>query len=326
MRVPLGPTALLVGSATVLALAFPRTDWDGAAWIALMPLFIVALGARPRAAFTWGWLYGTVFFLVLLRWLNFTFRTFSEIPWPLTWGPTLLLAAWCGLYVAAVSGVTAWLGARRSAAWALATVPFLWVGGEWLRGHLLGGFPWGTLGYSQHQRLPVIQIAELGGVHAVSLVVVAVNAAVAGALLLGWRQALTGLVLGGTLLGAALGFGAWRLSEPPPPAEVVSIAIMQPSIEQPTKFDPELGATVVKIYQELTRQAGAERPDLIVWPETAAPTVLRRDPGVAPDAVRDGGGDAGAAPGRLHRRAGGPGEAVHQHGVPGDGPGYRGPV
>src|SRR5262249_8726441 len=31
---------------------------------------------------------------------------------------------------------------------------------------------------------------------------------------------------------------------------------------------------------ELTRQAGAERPRLIVWPETASPTILRKDPGL----------------------------------------------
>ena len=37
----------------------------------------------------------------------------------------------------------------------------------------MGGFPWGTLGYSQYLRLPVIQVAELGGVHAVSLALVA---------------------------------------------------------------------------------------------------------------------------------------------------------
>jgi len=277
MRLHLGPTALLVGSAGVLGLAFPRTDWDGGAWIALVPLFIVVLGARPRMAFVWGWLYGTVFFLMLLRWLNYTFQTFSSIPWPLTWGPTLLLSAWCGLYTAVVCGLMAWLAGRRSIAWALASAPFLWVGGEWLRGHLLGGFPWGTLGYSQHLRLPVIQIAELGGVHAVSLVLVVVNAALTGMFLLGWRSAVSGLAIGGALLGATLGFGLWRLGAPPPAGEV-PVAIMQPSIEQPTKFDPDLGTVIIKIYQQLTRQAGAERPALIVWPETALPTVLRRDP------------------------------------------------
>jgi apolipoprotein N-acyltransferase len=279
VRAHLGQAALLVGSAAVLGLAFPRTDWDGAAWIALVPLLIVAVTSRPRLAFASGWLFGTVFFLVLLRWLNFTFRTFSEIPWPLTWGPTLLLSAWCGLYVAAVSGMVAWLAHRRSLAWALTTAPLLWIGAEWLRGHLLGGFPWGTLGYSQHLRLPVIQVAELGGVHAVSLVVVTVNAALAGAFVLTWRRALGGLGIGAVVLGATLGFGTWRLQAAPPAPEA-SVSIMQPAIEQPLKWDPQHATIVLKIYQELTRQAGADRPDLIVWPETASPTVLRRDPGL----------------------------------------------
>ena len=128
-----------------------------------------------------------MFFLVLLRWLDLTFRTFSAIPWPLTWLPTLALAAYCGLYIGAV--VVRGRGLAGAAAvdrvGARPRRRSLWVGGEWLRGHLLGGFPWGTLGYSQHLRLPVIQIAELGGVYAVSFLIVAVNAALAGLLVLG---------------------------------------------------------------------------------------------------------------------------------------------
>src|SRR5205814_4673152 len=185
-----------------------------------------------------GWLYGLTFFLVLLRWLDYTFRTYSEIPWPLTWGPLFLLAAWCGLSVAAVSGLVSLVAHRRSPAWALATAPWLWVGAEWLRGHLLGGFPWGTLGYSLYLRLPVIQIAELGGVHAVSFVLVAVNAALAGGLVLGWRRALGGLGLAAALVAAVLAFGVARLHETPRPAEA-HIALMQPVIEQPLKWDPE---------------------------------------------------------------------------------------
>ena len=155
------------------------------------------LDARPRLAFAWGWLYGTVFFLVLLRWLNFTFHDLQRDPVAADVGPDAAAGRVLRPLHRAVSGLVAWLRGRRSTAWALATAPFLWVGGEWLRGHLLGGFPWGTLGYSQYLRLPVIQIAELGGVHAVSLVVVAVNAAagrrfparLAAARSPGWRSA-----------------------------------------------------------------------------------------------------------------------------------------
>jgi apolipoprotein N-acyltransferase len=116
-------------------------------------------------------------------------------------------------------------------------------------------------------------------VHAVSLVVAAVNAAVAGAFVLTWRRALAGLGAGAVLLGATLGFGVWRLQAPPAPGEV-SVAIMQPAIEQPLKWDPDHAATVLSIYMELTRDAGSQEPDLIVWPETASPTVLRRDGGL----------------------------------------------
>jgi apolipoprotein N-acyltransferase len=279
MRDRLGQAALLAAAGVVLALAYPRTDWEVGAWFALAPLFVVALRTRARAAFGWGWLYGLVFFLVLLRWLDFTFRTYSEIPWPLTWGPLFLLAGWCALYIAAISGLMSLIARRRSPVWALVTAPFLWVGGEWLRGHLLGGFPWGTLGYSQYLRLPVIQIAELGGVHAVSFVVVAVNVALAGAVVLSFRRALAGFVLAGALLAAVLAFGLSRLAAAPPP-DGPRIALMQPAIEQPLKWDPNHATVVLKIYLELTRQAAAGRPDLIVWPETASPTPLRQDAGL----------------------------------------------
>jgi len=275
LRPSLPRAAVLAATALGMALAFPRTDWEDAVWVVLAPLLVTTVRGPARAALGWGWFFGTVFFLVLLRWLDFTFRTYSTIPWPLTWGPTLALAAYCGLYVGVFAGAVSWL-ARRSVAWALCASPFVWVGGEWVRGHLFGGFPWGILGYSQYLRLPVIQIAELGGVYGVSLVIVAVNAALAGCLVLSWRSALGGVALAGAVLGGTVGFGIWRLGAPLSSGEA-KVAIMQPSIEQPLKFEPSHAEKTVEIYLSLTQRAGAEHPDLIVWPETAVPTVLRRD-------------------------------------------------
>jgi len=259
-----------------LALSFPRTHWDGVAWIALAPVLVIALLSGPRGAFFWGWLGGFAFFLGLLQWLNFTFMTFSAIPFPLTWFPTMALAAYCGLWIALVMAAVGWIGGRSPAA-ALALAPFAWVAAEWGRGHLFGGFPWGLLGYTQYARLPAIQVAELGGVYAVSFVVLSVNAAVAGTVVLPWRRAVVGIALGGALLGMTLGFGVWRLREPAAPT-VARVAVMQPSIEQPLKWDPEHAATTLGIYLALSRRAAADSPTLLVWPETATPTPLERDP------------------------------------------------
>lgn len=272
-----GPALLVILAGTALASSFPRTDWAGAAWVAVAPVLFLALTRRPRAALGWGWLAGIVYFLTLLRWLDFTFRVYSSIPWPLTWLPTLLLASYCGLYVGLFAGGISWTASRRGPGCALLAAPFLWIALEWLRGHLMGGFPWGMLGYSQYRQLAVIQIAELGGVYAVSFVVLAVNAALGGAVILPWRQALGGGVLATGLVGGALVFGHARLAEAPGPGDV-KIALMQPSIEQPLKWDPNHAAETLDIYVDLTRRAARERPGLIVWPETATPTLLRRDP------------------------------------------------
>src|SRR5262245_24550180 len=265
-RETLACAVAFVMSGFALALAYPSYDLSGLAWVSLAPVIVIALRRAPRVSFGWGWLAGVIFFFTLLHWLNFTFSVYSAIPWPLVYVPTLALAGYCALYTGLFAAALSLVATRRSPGQALVLAPFLWVAGEWVRGHLFGGFPWGLLGYSQYLRLPVIQIAELGGVYAVSLLIVAVNAAITGCFVLAWRPALAGVAVSGLLLGGTLAFGAWRLSAPAPPGEV-NIAIMQPSIEQPLKFDPAFASTTMAIYLTLTSRAGAERPDLIVWPE-----------------------------------------------------------
>jgi apolipoprotein N-acyltransferase len=278
-RRALACAATAVTSGVALALAYPRFDLSGLAWVALAPLVTLALRRPAGAAFGWGWLAGTVFFAVLLHWLNFTFSVYSAIPWPLVYGPTVALAGYCALYVGLFAWALAWLAARRGPGWALGLAPFVWVGGEWVRGHFLGGFPWGLLGYSQYRELPVIQIAEIGGVYAVSFAVISANCAIAGALTLPARRAIAGLMMGGLLVGATLAFGAARLADlAGRPPDGPRVGLMQPSIEQPLKFDPRHAARTVGTYVELSRRAALDHLQLLVWPETALPTPLRRDP------------------------------------------------
>jgi apolipoprotein N-acyltransferase len=270
--------ATAVASGLALALAYPTVDLSGLAWVALTPVIITALGRAAGPAFGWGWLAGTVFFFTLLRWLNFTFSVYSAIPWPLVYVPILALAGYCALYVGLFAGVLAWVARHRSPARALALAPFVWVGGEWLRGHVLGGFPWGLLGYSQYRALPVIQIAELGGVYAVSFVLVAASSAVAALCVLPWRRALPGAAAAAALVVMTLGFGAARLAVgDTAPAPTARVGLIQPSIEQPLKFVPAHAARTLTTYAELTRRMAGDRLQLLVWPETALPGMLARD-------------------------------------------------
>ena len=93
-----------------------------------------------------------MFFLVLLRWLNFTFRHYSAIPWPLTWLPIVPLAAYCGLYFGAVAA-RGRLGSRPlGGAGRWRWRPLLWVAASGCAGSSSGRLPVGLLGYSQYRR------------------------------------------------------------------------------------------------------------------------------------------------------------------------------
>jgi apolipoprotein N-acyltransferase len=272
---------LLVTSGVLGALAFPTTDWSLFAWVWVAPSLACALVRPPRGALADGWLAGTVFFVILFRWLDHTFRYYSAIPWPLGWLPIIALAAYCGLYLGLITCSVAWLRERFGDGWILAAVPVLWVAGEWVRGHLMDGFPWGLLGYSQHSNLAIIQIAELTGVYGVSFVVASVNAGLAAGVGLGWRRALPGLVATTLVLAGVLSFGVLALrgldAERGRTPEI-RVAVIQPSIEQSLKWDPARRAEAIDVLERLTRQAAQSRPAAIVWPETAAAIVLRRDP------------------------------------------------
>jgi apolipoprotein N-acyltransferase len=271
---------LVLASAGVLgALAFPKTSWSPLAWIWLVPALVSGAMRPGRGALLDGWLAGTVFYVVLLRWLDHTFLHYSAIPWPLTWLPIAALAAYCGLYLGVLAGAVAWLRGRLGAGPALTLAPAFWVVGEWLRGWLMGGFPWGLLGYSQSAQLPVIQIAELGGVYAVSFLIVAVNAALAGLLTLGPRRAWPGATAALVLLAAVLAFGLHAIGRTSTGgAGSVEVAVIQPSIEQTIKWDPARHAQIMDIYEQLTREAARSGPAVVLWPETATTIFLRGDP------------------------------------------------
>jgi apolipoprotein N-acyltransferase len=150
---------------------------------------------------------------------------------------------------------------------------------EFLRTSLLTGFPWNLLGYSQHRNLPLIQVAAVTGVYGVSFMVMAVNAALARAVLTweSWSRLLAPLATAGLLLAGAVGYGwLWSPSDAENPA--MRVALVQGNIDQGVKWDPAWQDQTLTIYGELTREAARQRPQLIVWPEAAVPFFLREDP------------------------------------------------
>jgi apolipoprotein N-acyltransferase len=267
--------AALAGFA--LHLAFPRPGWDLLGWVALAPvLALAATAGAPRRAFLEGWVAGLAFFLPLLRWLTHTMTTFSSMGLPVAVLVLLALAGYLALFWGGVAWALAWLG-RRLGASTLWLAPVLWVAAELGRRYLLGGFPWGLLGYVPSRRLLVIQIAAWTGVYGVSALLVLVNTALAWtAVERRWRAAAgAGAAAAAALAGTVL---VGRAHLAPADVPTVPIAVVQGNIPQAVKWDAAFKAETLRIYGELTRRA-APGTRLVVWPEAAVPAYVRFEPG-----------------------------------------------
>lgn len=272
-----GRCAYAVAGGVLLGLAFTVQECAWLAWLALIPLLRALRGCRPAAGFRGGWVCGTVFFTVTLYWLVHAIGVYSTVPMPLAVLLLFLLGAVLGLYFGAFGAGAVWVR------WIPAPLflPALWVALEWLRGSIpVLAFPWASLGYAPLGPPALLQIAEVTGVYGLSALLVLSNVALHRLLGRGSLRARGApLAALAALVVAVLGFGSWRLTQI---AHVsaehhLRVAVVQGNIAQDRKWDPEYQEITVSTYERLSRRAARERPELIVWPETAAPFFYQLD-------------------------------------------------
>ena len=269
---------LAVGAGLLLTAAFPKIGIAGCAWIAPALLLAAAHGKCGGDAFRVGYVAGLAHFLTSLYWLLLI---------PVTGFPILgwfLLGVYLGFYPA----VWVWLAAKRPVAgggretWSGRTLWSLggaaaWVALEMVRVRLFSGFPWNPLGASQHQLVPLIQIASVAGVYGVSFLVVWVSLSLfsAGGMILqrpasrfAWQ---TEIFLPLTAIAALFAFGLARMNGQNPPGATLRITLVQPSIPQSLIWDPNANANRFQQLLKLSESALTNRTDLLIWPESAVP-------------------------------------------------------
>ncbi|MFQ5717044.1 MAG: apolipoprotein N-acyltransferase [Nitrospinales bacterium] len=286
-------------SGLTLVLIFPRFDVEILAWFALVPLFFAIQNQSLGRASLYGFIAGMIFYFFGLIWIADTIVNFGHIPKLLGYLILGALAAYLSFYVALFCClVCRWSRGRPLYVFMLA--PPLWTSLEYIRStHLEYGFSWLGLGYSQYKSLAVIQISEYTGVYGVATLIVLVNAALycllhAGLAGQSFRppKGQTASIAGiaALALTLCLGYGAYALDRHDvaapstqedrnladgaaalPGHPSLLVALVQGNIEQDRKWNPLYRSRVMRTYSNLTRKAGAAKPDLIVWPEAATP-------------------------------------------------------
>ncbi|MCP4713815.1 MAG: apolipoprotein N-acyltransferase [Deltaproteobacteria bacterium] len=274
--------ALALLSGLILIVLFPNFGLNELAWISLVPLLAAVQSKEPSKGFLLGALAGAVFHLGLIYWVTVSMTVYGKLH-PLLSGLVLLvLALFLGLFV----GVTVWLSCvvkKYVQLDIVLTLPFFWTTMEWVKSWFLTGFPWEHLGYSQFEVLPLIQIADVAGVYGISFVLVTVNCALYAlvrGMLSDKQNAVKLPVVAVLLLSVTLGYGYLRLQDIDAVAgEQLRVAVVQPNISQDVKWDPAYLEKSLDVFKRLTLESAAERPDLIVWPESATPFFYQSEEG-----------------------------------------------
>ena len=284
MRFETIPNLMAALSGLLLTAAFPKIDLSGLAWVAFVPLLWAVRDATPGEGFRRGMVFGIAHYLSLLYWLVPTMTIYGHLPLPLAIGILFLFASVLSLLSTAPC-IAALALVARSPGRLLVAFPVLWTAFEFLRSFLFTGFPWGLLGYSQYRHLPLIQIADVLGVYGISALIALagvalflVVAAVTGTAWQGYaitrRLAAGGAAATLVLTAAAWSYGSLRIEQVDrltAAAPKLRTAVIQGNIEQSEKWDPAFQAATIDKYLQLSLSVRSQDPELIVWPESAAP-------------------------------------------------------
>ena len=273
-------------SGLLLTASFPLAGLDWIIWFALVPMMFCINESSCKNSFYAGFLTGFIHYITLIYWLISTMITYGNIPFLLSVSALVFLSAYLSVYIAVFSAILRCL--RPSPLISIILFPALWVLLEYIRSFLFTGFPWGLTGYSQFNSLKIIQISDIFGVYGVSFLIALSNITVLLVILYVKGDSWQGRkIKGNHLILSIIIFiltfcSSWqygkdriktidRLVSTSP---VINTAIIQGNIDQAVKWDKAYQRSSIEKYIKLSKSLKKEKPDLIVWPETAAPFYL----------------------------------------------------
>jgi len=284
--------AFILGA--LAALGFAPYHFLMAPFLAFMLLIWLLDGCRtPRSAFATGWSFSFGQFLAGLYWVTQGIVVFSD---QLFWFVPIVLIILPGglaLFPATAISLYKWITRRYRISRVASLIIFalLWVTAEWLRGHVLSGFPWNLMATIWGDSPGVLQIVSLVGAYGLSLLTVF------------WLIVLSSLInptsdpdhqpkgqAATTVVMAMVGFvalGLWgghRLAT----ATVsfvpdVQIRILQPNIPQQDKWARDKREANLQLHLMMQTApgqtaSGAAPITHVIWPETSASFFLDRSP------------------------------------------------
>lgn len=269
-RLPRIAAALV--SAVCMVLACPSYDLWWLALVGWVPWLWAIDGVRPRSAFFYGWITGTVTVFWGFFWMSELLTKFAGFPLVGALPLTLLFAMWQGSLWGIAAGLASFVH-RRSGAPLLVVVPLAWVTTEALLPNI---FPiYMALAWCWQPLW--IQAAEIGGVTMVSGLMLAINTALYRVLrsrLVEGRLEMRAVAVFVALVVGVPAYGALRIAQVErrmAAAPKQSFAVVQGNMSIFEMRQMPLKVPILRKQQHMTAKLQAQGAQIALWGETAYP-------------------------------------------------------
>lgn len=262
---------LALVSGVLIFLSFPQYGFGPIAWISLIPLFFaLSKAASLKEGLFLGFLTGIAGYIGIIYWITYVVVNYGYLPVYLGVILMLLLSCYLSIYTALFAAAVVYF--RGKILFMLA--PAIWVSFEYCKSHLLTGFPWENLGYSQYSNFYIVQFADVLGVYGLSFLIVMVNAS----LFDGWekrsKKAIVAAAAAFLILAGIFVYGAMRVRQVEKAiadAAGIQVALIQGNIDQSIKWNENFQKEALNTFENLSLQSHPTEGGLLVWPETALP-------------------------------------------------------
>lgn len=237
-------------------------------------------------AFTIGFGFGLGYFIVALHWLGAAFIQQGGI-FLLLMGPAVVALA--GLLALFWGAATACAHLLWSDGWVrLVTLATFLAAAEWLRGHVLSGFPFDLVGYALTANDEMMQLASVTGIYGLTLIALLIAATPALIWPADGRRLVTRLTpffLAMGVLALQVGYGSYRLTT----TEVTDRTDMRVRLVQPLILEhagwavAEPSAILDRLISLSETRLTPDDPGLsgvthLIWPESVFPFFLTNYP------------------------------------------------
>jgi apolipoprotein N-acyltransferase len=273
---------LVVASGALTALSFPKFNLSFLAWISLIPLLFALLNKSPRQSFLLGLIGGISFNAILIDWIPDVPSHYGN----LSVGMSFLIFLVFVLYLALYWALFAWLFARVHRTYPrliFLMVPFIWVSLEYILSHLLTGFPWGLLGYTQYRNLWFLQLTSLLGIYGISFMLVLFQSMFVISMV-SRRRTPFFLAL---MLMIIVHLAGWSVMHPSPETrESFEAAVIQGNVSSDidwSRIPDRQEWDLFESHMTLSSEAYHSGASLIVWPEFTVPLCFSCPFGIYPE-------------------------------------------